>query len=292
MKSRGLTVQNYLVDGNPEGVVLTYVSQWTGQAVRVPRNLIKDNLDLEEISRPGLYFLVGADIDNPDRKLVYTGEANNISERVRYHLRDDNKDFFEAIIAFTSKDENLTVSHTKYLEKRVIDIINKNAEFESVNGKLGNMVNLPRMVVDEMETFIDYVKVVLPTMGYRFLDDHSTRVKRKKNEDLYHIDMRQMKASAKLIANGVVVLKGSQFRNADNESLSGSYKNLRATLIERGIVVKETDNYSLFTDDYEFSSPSQAAAIVLGYSVNGRVAWKNSRGQTIKDLEEIQSTSN
>lgn len=291
MNTRGITIQNYLIDGNPAGVILTYVSQWTGQAIRVPRNLIKENIDIEELKRPGVYFLVGVDINNPDRKLVYTGEANDISDRIKYHLRDEEKEFFEVVIAFSSKDENMTVSHTKYLEKRIIDIIRKNSEYESVNSKLGNSVKLPRMVKDEMETYLDYVKVVLPTLGYRFLDDHSAKLKKKKNEMIYFIDMKNMKASAKLTSNGLIVLKGSQFRNSDNNSLSGSYKNLRSTLIEKGIVKLQNDSYSLFTDDYEFSSPSQAAAIVLGYSVNGRTAWKNKAGKSLKELEEMESVN-
>ena len=60
--------------------------------------------------------------------------------------------------------------------------------------------------------------------------------------------------------------------------------NLRKTLIEKGIVIEKSNKLE-FVEDFEFSSPSTAAAIILGYSINGRVAWKDSRGKTMNDLE-------
>lgn len=33
-------------------------------------------------------------------------------------------------------------------------------------------------------------------------------------------------------------------------------------------------------------SPSLAAAIVVGYSINGRNAWKNKKGISLKEMEE------
>ncbi|MEC8884459.1 MAG: DUF4357 domain-containing protein, partial [Bacteroidota bacterium] len=35
-----------------------------------------------------------------------------------------------------------------------------------------------------------------------------------------------------------------------------------------------------------FSSPSAAAAVILGYSVNGRNVWKNENGKSIKEIEQ------
>jgi hypothetical protein len=41
----------------------------------------------------------------------------------------------------------------------------------------------------------------------------------------------------------------------------------------------------VFDQDYEFTSPSMAASIVLGRSANGRDEWKNSKGKSLKDLQ-------
>ncbi|WP_394371575.1 DUF4357 domain-containing protein [Candidatus Sulfidibacterium hydrothermale] len=38
-------------------------------------------------------------------------------------------------------------------------------------------------------------------------------------------------------------------------------------------------------EDYEFSSPSTAAAIVMGRNANGLTEWKLKDGTTLKDYE-------
>lgn len=56
----------------------------------------------------------------------------------------------------------------------------------------------------------------------------------------------------------------------------------RQILFDKGIV---DDNFT-FTQDWAFTSPSLAAAIVVGYSINGRNAWKNKKGISLKEIEE------
>ena len=40
-----------------------------------------------------------------------------------------------------------------------------------------------------------------------------------------------------------------------------------------------------FSQDYVFTSPSTAAAVVLGRSANGRIEWKDGQGRTLKELQ-------
>jgi hypothetical protein len=63
---------------------------------------------------------------------------------------------------------------------------------------------------------------------------------------------------------------------------------LRQNLIERGVLQQEGNHYR-FTQDYAFSSPSTAAAVVLGRSANGRIEWKDGQGRTLKELQEKQA---
>ncbi len=138
------------------------------------------------------------------------------------------------------------------------------------------------MVQDEMDTYLDNMKVLFPTLGYNLLE-----VKEPINQrpELLCLDMSNLKAEAILTSNGIEVQKNSQFSAISNPSLSGSYANLRQTLIDKD-VVKNQGKYYVFIENYEFPSPSTAAAIILGYSVNGRVAWKNKKGTTLKEIEE------
>lgn len=52
--------------------------------------------------------------------------------------------------------------------------------------------------------------------------------------------------------------------------------------MEKGII---NENFE-FTKDYIFTSPSLAAAVVLGRNANGRPKWKNNEHKSIKDVEE------
>ncbi len=55
-------------------------------------------------------------------------------------------------------------------------------------------------------------------------------------------------------------------------------------LLEKGILNKEDDHF-LFAKDYEFTSPSLAAAAVCGGTTNGLTQWRTKEGKTLKELE-------
>lgn len=284
---RGITVTNYLVNGNPEGIILSYVSNWTGQAIKIPRNSFFDAKGFEEINRPGVYYLIGFNQDNPDETLVYIGEANHLFERITAHMRDEKKSFFELIIAFSSKDDNMTVSHTKYLEAKVLSETFEKSGFVIINKKDGNKISLPKMVKDEMDTYFDNMKILLPSMGFDFFKSKNESLKsnsKYKDEKLI-LEVGNIKASSKLTSNGILVLKGSLVKENETPALSPTYSKIRKDLIRKEYI-KNTKNGLEFIQDYEFTSPSQAGAVILGYSVNGRIFWKNTKGLTIKEIEE------
>ncbi|MDR2271298.1 MAG: GIY-YIG nuclease family protein [Sphingobacterium sp.] len=287
MNKRGITVTNYLASGNPEGIIFSYMSNWTGQAIKIPRNLFLEAKELPELKKPGIYFLFGQNDENPDDKLVYVGEANSLADRIGQHFRNTDQSF-ELIICFCSKDENLTVSLTKYLEQKTISKISKSSEYRLTNKTVGTTVNLPIMVRDEMDTYFDNMQIVLPTLGYSVLT-HDDRLDKKSHLPSieYSLSMSGVTAKAILTSNGIEVLKGSEMSKKQFKALSGTYGNLRSTLIEKGIVILK-DGKNIFNENYEFSSPSTAGAVIVGYSVNGRTAWKDKNGVTIKENEELK----
>jgi hypothetical protein len=56
-------------------------------------------------------------------------------------------------------------------------------------------------------------------------------------------------------------------------------------LIAQGVMVPDGECYRL-TQDYVFSSPSLAAGILLGNSVNGLTAWRTACGKALKETKE------
>ena len=63
---------------------------------------------------------------------------------------------------------------------------------------------------------------------------------------------------------------------------------LRQELISNGVLVPLGGLFQ-FTQDYTFSAPSTAAAVVLGRSANGRVEWKALDGRTLKEIQEAEA---
>lgn len=85
-----------------------------------------------------------------------------------------------------------------------------------------------------------------------------------------------------IVSDGFAVMKGSVIASSTVTSMSDSLIKLRSSLIEKEIIDKDLK----FIRDYIFTSPSLAAAVVMGRNANGRTEWKNEEHKTIKDIEE------
>ncbi len=86
-------------------------------------------------------------------------------------------------------------------------------------------------------------------------------------------------------ANGFMVLGGAVGRGNTVPSFENhSYNNLRATLLQQGIVILDGSRLVL-PNDFEFSSPSAAAGVLLGRTANGNIEWRDDDGRTLADHE-------
>lgn len=117
--SIGKTIRIFLATGSVTGVRHAEIVNWTGQALSCPRPQLKSLASWQEVSKPGIYFLFGDDPETGSTAL-YIGEAENIYDRLLHHL--SNKDFWNEVVLFTSKDENLTKAHVKFLESNLVQI--------------------------------------------------------------------------------------------------------------------------------------------------------------------------
>ena len=111
------TIKLFLVYSDAKRLRTAELSNWTGKAVAGPRSELDGVLAREEPAKPGVYFLSGIDSE-PGQSAVYVGEAESIRDRLRSHL---DKDFWNHVVFFISKDEPLTKAHTRCLEGRLIE---------------------------------------------------------------------------------------------------------------------------------------------------------------------------
>src|SRR4051812_20420910 len=110
-KKKGFSIKIFLPDGSPEGLKIVEKSNWTGCGVVCPRSLFPQAKQRPEFNRTGIYILVGS-LAKPELPRIYIGEGDPILNRIKEH---SGKDFWESVIAFTSKDTNLNKAHVQYL---------------------------------------------------------------------------------------------------------------------------------------------------------------------------------
>jgi hypothetical protein len=82
-----------------------------------------------------------------------------------------------------------------------------------------------------------------------------------------------------------VVFEGSWARATVTQSVPKLVDEQRHQLLERGVLVPDGDHH-VFTQDFRFGSPSLAAGILVGGAANGRKAWRNSDGRTLKSIQD------
>jgi hypothetical protein len=276
------TIKIFLVHGDPKRLRTAEISNWTGKAVAGPRTEFDTVLARDECASSGVYFLTGSDPDTGSLA-VYVGEAECIRDRVKNHI---DKDFWNHIAFFVSKDENLTKSHIRYLEGRLIGQA-KQAGRALVKNSQSSGSKLPESDREDMEIFLQKIHQLLPVLGVEVLVATSSKPEVKSEQELLTCDIHGLRATGHLTPNGIVVFSGSQAVLGERASAQ-QYPwvvNARKRLMDEGTLRKEAD-FLRFARDTEFSSPSAAAAVVHGGTANGRTAWKNKMGKTIKELEE------
>ena len=275
------TIKIFLVQGDPKRLRTAELSNWTGKAVAGPRSEFDGVVSREESVSSGVYLLTGNDPES-GKPAIYVGEAECIKDRAKAHLE---KDFWNQIVYFISKDENLTKAHIRYLEGRLIDQARKANRALVMNGQSSG-AKLPESDREDMEVFLEKINQLLPVLGVEMLVAVAVKAETATEKGLLYCDIKGLKAKGHLTPNGFIVLKESQAVLKERAS-SKKYpwaSNIRERLKDEG-VFSENEDHLVFTRDEEFSSPSAAAAVVHGGHANGLIAWKNKNGKTLKEIE-------
>lgn len=277
------TIKIFLPHGDPKRLRTGEISNWTGKAIAGPRTELDQILQRDEATGTGIYILTGIDpfSGNP---AAYIGEAESIKDRIKQHT---SKDFWSQIVFFISKDENLTKAHIRFLEGHLI-VLAKEAGRADLTNSQATKSRLPESDVADMDIFLEKIEQLLPALGVDVLVPVTTRAGATQESEILFCEVNDLKASARLTPNGIVVLAGSQAAPTLRPS-AADYPwivNAREQLIKSKILLKN-DEALVFQRDHEFSSPSAAAAIIHGGTANGRTAWKNAAGKSLKFLESL-----
>jgi hypothetical protein len=293
----GKSIRVYLADANAAGVRYAEVVNWTGQAVACPRSRLGELPSWPEASKPGVYLLFEARLGD-SKPLAYIGESENVAERLTSH--DRVKDFWNEVVIFTSKDENLTKAHVKFLESTLVGLAKKADRYELENGNTPPEASLPRADRDAMAEFTENVRMVLGTLGYPVLEPlirtrpdqpqlqtppaaASSAVRAGSLELVFHVN--NLTAYGAVTDEGFVLKKGSQLSRTNTDSAAARVVKTKEQLLADGRLVADGDRLVL-QEDFLLSSSSYAAVMVAGTSRSGPQSWLTSDGKTLKSLED------
>jgi hypothetical protein len=265
------------LDRSPNGRIKCSIGNWDGIGYRIPRSALNDCKTIAELNKNSIYFLLGKVQKNNNKKsndAIYIGKASERNSnkgflaRMKEHEKDEYKDFWEEVIVFIgTKDDTLNESKLKYLEHKLYSLaheansyILKNKSQETAKSTSGSDKNL-------MNTFIEYVKIVLNYWGVLAFE----------GENVFYIGKKaDEKATMKRLCKNeftYVVTSGSHIRNHKSLGYNASRLKYKKIISSDGTLKK----------DIIFTAPSTAAVFVLGSNISGKVAWKTVSGKLLKE---------
>lgn len=302
----------FLVDGTPGGLITAEIMGWTGHVLKGGRDKLGEIRRRREVQRTGAYVLLGEDLMGG--RLAYIGQSDNVGHRLSQH--DAKKDFWTEVVIVTSKDENLTSAHVRYLESRLVRLAKSIGRVALANGnEPSGGADLPESDAAYMDTFVDELRIVLPVLGVDLFRGRELRLviggsdaspddasplnsARAAGQELPVFHLRLAKwgvdARAQVVDGEFTVLAGSLVSasmRAPARQVSSSKKQftsrseIHAQVMEDATLV-ESGGLAHLDRDVVFTSPSAAAAVVQGRATaNGRVDWATAGGMTYAEWE-------
>jgi hypothetical protein len=283
---QGRTIQIFLPFGSPRGIKIAEITNRTVQAIYIPRNQLDYAAKRIEVTNVGVYFLFGQS-ENDAMPVVYIGEAENCFERLKQHNRE--KEFWDSAVVFvTNNNQNqFTKTDVKFLERLSFERAQKINRYK-LNQTVPANSFVPEWRQADLFDIFETLSILLSTLGYRLFDEIRTaKVSNDPNiqtNNTFYCRGKGLEAIGEYSEEGFVVYKGSQMTKTTSKSIHNYLLTNRENLIKDKIVEDHGDAY-LFTKDHLFSSPSLAAAIVLGRNANGWNEWKNIEGDTLDQIK-------
>jgi len=283
------TLHIHVPDGDPDGLRLLERSNWTGKAVMFPRALYPQVRNRQEFQQTGVYLLLGPRTQG-DGETLYIGEADPIRPRLENHYAD--KDFWTRTVFFVAGPGQLNKAHVQYLEAQLISRARQAKRMPLENANNPSEPTLSEADHADMEVFLDNILGILPVLGIHAFEQ-STLKNTKDGAIELTVRGRGIMAHGYDTPHGFVVKSGSLAAGKEVQSLRDHFARVcewRAELLKNGVLVSDGTEFR-FTQDYTFSSPSLASAVVLARSANGRTDWKDANGRTLKQIQEEQAST-
>lgn len=266
------------------------------QALAFPRNHIAELKNRPELHRQAVYFLLGVDTVS-GRDAVYVGEARVITKQFIEHLA--KKDFWSECIVCPTPGDTFPLSHIKYLQSIFVAGAHADGDYHVLNSAPAKEPALGQAERDAMDEYVGNVKALLAAFARPVLESSQVRsriapgsvstsnldVNVPTDAERLQLRVSGIMASGLRAAGGaLLVLKRSHANKQVELSLSNGNLGVRSMLIRTGVLVDAGDHFQ-FVRDYTFTSPTQAASVILGYNANGRQMWRVGDGRSLGEID-------
>lgn len=278
----------FVADGDPDGLRIVERSNWVGKAVVFPRALLPKIKQRDEFGQTGVYLLIGPREDG-EGEMLYVGEGDPVRPRLESHYAQ--KDFWNRAVFFVAGPGQLNKAHVQYLEAQLIQRARAAKRMPLDNAKDECEPTLSEADLADMRVFLANLLGILPVIGVHAFEQTGAR-QAQERKTILACQGKGIAAKGYESTQGFVVQQSSQAVGEAVPSMKQHIRgvhDLREELIKNGVLAKGGEHYR-FTQDYAFSSPSTAAAVVLGRSANGRIEWKDAKGRTLKELQEQEAS--
>lgn len=280
----GFTIRIFVPADPVDGLRIVEKSNWSGKGLICPRSQFSAGKTRLDFGKAGVYVLLGPGTEGTLPR-VYIGEGDPARPRLEQHF--SRRDFWTTLVLFVSKDENLNKAHIQYLESRLVSLASEAKRCELENGNVPALPSLSENDASEAEGFLREMLLCFPVLG---VSTFEKPVRQKAGAEVLHLRGKGIEARGYEAGDGFVVLKGGQAVKEEVPSMHSYVAQLRRTLQTKGIF-KDAGTHWVLDQDYTFDSPTTAASVVLGRSVNGRVTWKTARGRTLKEIQTEEATA-
>ncbi len=288
MMSTPFSLRIFVADGDPDGLRIVDKSNWIGKALVFPRALLPQVKARPELAQTGVYLLLGPRPDG-EGDMLYVGEGDPIRPRLESHYAQ--KDFWTRAIGFTTTTAGqLNKAHVQFLESRLIALARAAKRMPLDNANQPAEPSLSEADRADMEVFLGHMLGMLPVLGVHAFEQ-APKAPAAKAGPVLTCKGKGVQATGYEASQGFVVRAGSQAVADTVPSMAQHVRgmfDLRQELVTNGVLAMQGALFQ-FTQDYTFSAPSTAAAVVLGRSANGRVEWKAADGRTLKELQEAEA---
>lgn len=287
-EQKAFSVTIHFPSGDPDGLAVVGNITRTSQGFSFPRSIFPSSVGEDALNYLGVYVLRSDDAADGVPK-AYIGEGN-LWDRLNFHNRPGEKDFWIKTFVFTSKDGSLNKAHAGYIESRLLDMAKEVNRCELVNSSDSLKDTLTGASRTDAELYLEDMLLYSRVMGVRFFEKVAPdQILHLSSPDLttddispalLHLRGKKMEARGYQDGNRFVVLEGAQAVVDEVNSLSPTYSALRKQLQDAGILVRVSGGEGEFYElkqDYRFESWSAATCVLLGNSSSPSLAWKQNQ---------------